>query len=105
MKNDRLWQAAVALATGERDARDRLKVACEIVSKMHPSELNEKQQKTLDEVLREAQRCPAIRDSTGTIIDSAFSQTAKLSKNKTASKLAKKLFDLHVEVNCTSKEP
>jgi hypothetical protein len=101
LKNDRLWQAAIALATGEADARERLRVACEIVSKLHPSELNNGQQNKLAEILHEAQRFPAIRDTSGQVIEDAFKQTAKRATNKTAAKLAKKMFDLHEEVNCS----
>ncbi len=93
----------MALATGELDARGRLRIACEIVSKMHPSELTVQQQKILDEILSEAQRYPAIRNNSGDVIEDAFTQTAKRTQNKTAAKLAKKLFDLHMDVNCLYK--
>lgn len=42
-----MWQAAVALATGKNDARDKLRVACEIVSKLRLSELSSEQQEKL----------------------------------------------------------
>jgi len=101
LKNDRLWHAAIALATGELDARGRLRIACEIVSKIHPSELSSEQQKTLAAILGEAQRFPAIRDNSGHVVEDAFMQTAKRATNKTAAKLAEKLFALHMEVNCS----
>jgi hypothetical protein len=99
IKNDRLYQAAVALVTGEKDARDRVRIACEIVSNIHPNELSTKQLKELNEILDVAKRFPALFNPRGEVVENALLQTTKRGKNQKASQLAFRLFRLHEEVN------
>lgn len=93
--NDRIVLAVRHLATDESDVRKRVAIAASTLDRIHNKELHPECFALVDEIVKEAQRYPAIRDTQGNVIVSAFNETARRSTKKFAKKISLQIWALY----------
>ena len=95
--NTRLFEAANALVTGEKDVRHRVALACQILNKMHPSELDLDLRARLNDVLNKAGRRGPLLAADRRVIRDRFDETIVHSRNSTYAKYARDIFEIYQE--------
>ena len=96
--NDRLYLAAVALATAEGDARERVCLAMSIIEPLRANEFASR----VDlwerlEKLRNDTKSKGPQIINGKVLTDAYQNTAYARQNKTYKKYAKEILDLWLE--------
>lgn len=95
----KLTDAIEALAVGEEEVRSRLITALNCVAALREEQVPESHRNEYASILRACGKSGPIKDKSGEIVVGAFQHTLGSCRKRTAAKLAKRIFDLHWEVN------
>ncbi len=98
IKNTRLWEVVRALATAENDVRHRVALACQILDKMHKSELPKNLWDRLEAVKNKAGAKGKLLVN-GVVVKDRYDNSIISRHNRTYSNLAKEILSVYEEFN------